>query len=410
MAQSGEATPSAEASQTQGLRREIRVEGTRITLLGTAHVSAASVDDVTEAVASGDYDAVAVELCESRYRALTDPDALENMDLFQVIRQGQAGMVAANLALGAYQQRLADQFGIRPGAEMAAAIEGAREADLDVFRIDREIGTTLKRIYRRTPWWQRAVLLSGLVNSTFISRDSISEDEIERLKEGDVLESTFAEFAERSATLYECLISERDQYMAARLVTLVREHQPDHIVAVIGAGHMAGAEAALAEPPSDPAAICRQLDELPPRNRWLAWLPWGIVALILAGFVWGFFQDVDKGLELITAWVVINGSLTALGALAAAAHPLTIVTAFVSAPLTSLNPTIGAGFVAAGAELALRKPRVGHFRSLRADVKNLGGWWRNRVARTLLVFVFTTLGSAAGTYIGGFHVLERVLG
>lgn len=409
MSQSAESAPTATATDTDSLRREIVVEGSRITLLGTAHVSSASMDDVTRAVGSGDYDAVAVELCESRYRALVDPDSLEKMDLFQVIRDGKAGMVAANLALSAYQQRLADQFGIRPGAEMAAAVEGAQEAGLDVFRIDREIGITLKRIYRRTPWWQRMALLSGLIGST-LSRETVSEEEIERLKEGDVLESTFAEFAERSAILYDCLIAERDRYMAARLTALVRERAPAHVVAVVGAGHLAGTAAALADPPADPHAVCRDLDELPPRNRWLGWLPWVVAGTVIAGFVWGFFQDVEKGFELVVAWVLINGGLSALGAALAAAHPLTVATAFLAAPLTSLNPTIGAGFVTAGAELWLRKPQVSHFRSLRADVARLSGWWRNRVARTLLVFIFSTLGSAAGTYIGGFHVLERVLG
>lgn len=404
-----ETPAAAPVGVSDHLRREITFEGSRITLLGTAHVSSESVRDVTEAVASGAHDAVAVELCESRYRALTDPDSLEQMDLFEVIRNGKAGMVAANLALSAYQKRLADQFGIRPGAEMAAAIEGAREAELEVFRIDREIGITLKRIYRRTPWWQRMALLSGLATSA-LSRDTISEEEIERLKEGDVLESTFAEFAQRSAVLYECLISERDQYMAARLMNVVREYQPGHLIAVIGAGHMAGTEAALADPPSDPDAVCEALDEVPTRSRWLSWLPWAVVAVVLAGFALGFSQDVGKGTELVFAWFLINGSLSALGALLAAAHPLTILTAFVSAPLTSLNPTIGAGFVTAAAELALRKPLVSHFQSLRSDVGRLSGWWRNRVARTLLVFLFSTLGSAAGTYIGGFHVLERVLG
>jgi len=401
-------TPAATAGESH-LRRDIVLDGTRITLLGTAHVSSESITDVSEAVGSGRYDAVAVELCDSRYRALVDPDALENMDLFEVIRNNRAGMVVASLALGAYQQRLADQFGIRPGAEMAAAVEGARDASLPVFCIDRDIGTTLRRIYRRTPWWRRAMLLSGLVTSS-LSRETVSEEEIERLKEGDMLESTFAEFADRSAILYECLISERDRYMAARLRSLAREHRPQHIVAVIGAGHLAGTEAALTQPAVDPESVCRELDELPRGSTWLRWLPWIIAAVILAGFVAGFSQDLGKGVELVVAWVIINGGFSALGALLAAAHPLTVATAFLAAPLTSINPTIGAGFVTAAAELWLRKPRVTHFRTLRSDVTHWRGWWRNRVARTLLVFLFSTIGSAIGTYVGAFHVLERVFG
>jgi len=223
------------APETDHLLRQVTIGETRITLLGTAHISAQSVEDVRQAIDSGAYDGVAVELCDSRYQALTEPDALERMDLFQVLREGKAGMVAANLALGAYQQRLAQQFDLRPGAEMAAAIESAHGQGLSVLRVDREIGTTLRRIYRRTPWWQRLTLISGLLAST-LSRQSISSDEVERLKQGDVLEATFAEFSESSGTLYETLIHERDRYMAARLTQLANRVRPRHACdpAVIG--------------------------------------------------------------------------------------------------------------------------------------------------------------------------------
>jgi len=402
-------TPPAGSGDSNHLVRRLRLDGTEITLLGTAHVSADSVDDVEREIATGDYDAVAVELCESRYRALTQPGSLEDLDLFQVLRSGRAGMVAASLALGAYQQRLADQFQIRPGAEMEAAINGAGRAALPVYRIDREIGTTLKRIYRRTPWWQRMTLLTGLVASTF-SREEISAEEIERLKEGDLLESTFSEFAQRSQTLYESLITERDRYMAARLRQTVERDTPKSLLAVVGAGHLAGLEQALKDTPGDPDDTITALDHLPPRRRWLRLIPWLIVALIIAGFAIGFSRSTYLGFELVAEWIVINGVLSALGAIIAAAHPLTVVTAFVAAPLTSLNPTIGAGFVTAAAELALRKPTVRDFRTLRSDVTRIPGWWRNRVSRTLLVFLLSTVGSAAGTYIAGFRIAGKLFG
>lgn len=391
------------------LLRTINIGDSRVTLLGTAHVSPASVEDVRRELASDEYDAVAVELCNSRYRAMTQPDSLENMDLFQVLRDGKAGMVGASLALGAYQQRLADQFGIRPGAEMDAAIKGARRAGLPIVCIDREIGVTLKRIYRGIPWWRRSTLVTGLLMSS-LSREKIDEAEIERLKEGDLLESTFAEFAERDATLYECLISERDRFMAARLQQHVREHRPRHLLAVVGAGHLDGLERALQAPIADPAAEIAALEHTPPRSRWVRWMPWIIVAVIIGGFIAGFSQSTALGLRLVVEWVVINGGLAALGAIIAAAHPLTVITAFLAAPLTSLNPTIGAGMVCAAAELAFRKPQVRDFRALRRDAATLSGWWRNRVSRTLLVFFLTTLGSAAGTYIAGFRIYGQLVG
>ncbi len=400
---------TSNATTARHLLRTIIVGESRVTLLGTAHVSPASVDDVRRELLGGGYDAVAVELCNSRYRTLTQPESLENLDLFQVLGDGKAGMVGVSLALGAYQQRLAEQSGVRPGAEMEAAIKGARQADLPIVCIDREIGITLKRIYRGVPWWRRTALITGLLASS-LSPEKIDVAEIERLKEGDLLESTFAEFAERDATLYACLITERDRFMAARLQQHVQECRPRHLLAVVGAGHLDGLERALNESVADPAAEIAALEHTPPRARWVRWLPWIVVAVIIAGFVAGFSQSTELGLRLVMEWIVINGGLAAIGAVIAAAHPLTVVTAFVAAPLTSLNPTIGAGMVCAGAELAFRKPQVRDFRTLRQDAAKLSGWWRNRVSRTLLVFFLTTLGSAIGTYVAGFRIYEQVVG
>lgn len=386
----------------------VTVGDTRFTLLGTAHVSRQSAEDVRRMLESGHYDAVAVELCPSRHQAMTQPESMEQLDLFQVLRQGKASMVAASLALGAYQQRLAEQFGIRPGAEMVAAVEGANRAGLPVMLIDREIGTTLKRVYRRVPWWQRFMLMSGLLAS-MLSREKISEEEIERLKEGDMLESTFAEFAARSEALYDALIRERDEYMALRLQEENASEPRHNVLVVVGAGHVKGLSGYLAEPAADPAARKSALDHVPPRGALSRALPWVVVAVILGAFAAGFAQSPQLGWQLVFDWVLINGGLSALGAAIAAAHPLTVVGAFVAAPLTSLNPTIGAGFVTAAIETSLRKPTVAHLRSLRADVTSLGGWWRNRVSRILLVFLMSTLGSAAGTYLAGFRIFQQLL-
>lgn len=389
-------------------RIDVQLGESRLTLLGTAHVSRASADAVAELLASGAYDAVAVELCPSRYNALIDPDALARMDLFSVIRQGRAYMVVASLALAAYQQRLADQFGIEPGAEQRAAVRLARERHLPVLLVDREIGITLRRVSAGLPWWRRMGLFSGLL-ATMLSRDQVSEEEIERLKEGDVLETTFGEFAENRAELYRPLIDERDRYMAARLREEITRDGHANLLVVLGAGHLKGVARYLGEPPGDPAAEIAELDRLPAPRRWPKVVPWVVVGLILAGFGYGFSQSHDLGWGLVLDWVLINGTLCALGAAIAAAHPLTVVTAFLAAPLTSLNPTIGAGMVTGAVELALRKPQVGDFGRLRRDTAELKGWWRNRVSRTLLVFLLSTLGSAIGTYVAGFRIAGRLL-
>jgi pheromone shutdown-related protein TraB len=400
---------STTPASAEGPRRTVRHGDTEFVLLGTAHVSKASAEEVRCAMEEGGFDAVAVELCPGRHLALTRPDFWAGLDLFRIIREGKAGMLAASLALGAYQQRLADQFGIEPGAEMRAAIEAAERTALPVLLIDRDIGVTLKRVYRKVGWLQRMGLLGGLMAS-LLSRERVTEAEIERLKEGDLLETTFAEFAERSQPLYEGLIAERDHYMALRLLEEARRSGYRRVLVVVGAGHVRGLAEHLGMPATaDPGPARAALEALPPPGRIGQVLPWVVLTLIGTAFFVGFNRSRELGLQLLSDWFIINGVLAALGALIALAHPLTVVAAFVAAPFTSLIPMIGAGFVAAALEAALRRPRVGDFSSLKADVTHLSGWWRNRVARVLLVFMFVTVGSASATYIAGFRIFERLV-
>jgi len=388
---------------------DVRLGESRITLLGTAHVSRASADQVRELLDQGHYDAVAVELCPSRYNALLNPDALAKMDLFRVLREGKVPMVVASLALGAYQQRLADQFGIEPGAEQRQAIASAQAHNLPILLIDREIGVTLKRVSRNISWWKRLGLFAGLLAS-LTSREQVDEAEIERLKEGDVLESTFAQFADQEQDLFLPLIEERDRYMAARLREELEAHGHENVLAVVGAGHLHGIAQCLREQQAPSSQVLQELDRLPAPSTWPKLIPWLVVALVILGFAVGFARSPALGWQMVSDWVLINGTLCALGTLLAAGHPLTIIGAFLAAPVTSLNPTIGAGMVTAAVEIFLRRPQVGDFGRLRSDTTRLSGWWRNRVSRTLLVFLFSTLGSAAGTYLAGFRIFGRLAG
>lgn len=405
-------------------RIDLQVGATRVTLLGTAHVSRASADQVRRLLETEPFDAVAVELCPSRYQALLDPDALARMDLFAVIRQGRAAMVVASLALGAYQQRLADQFGIEPGAEQRMAIAQARERHLPVVLVDREIGVTLKRVAANLGWWRRLELFSGLL-AALVTHEEVSEAEVERLKEGDVLETSFAEFARDRRDLYLPLIDERDRYMAARLREEIAREGHGRVLAVLGAGHLKGvarylttaatgpatagtqAETGTATG-SDPRQIIAELERLPPPSPWPKLISWLILALILGGFGYGFAQSPELGWGVVRDWILITGSLCALGTLLAAGHPLTVLAGFLAAPLTTLHPAIGAGMVTALVELWLRKPMVGDFGRLRQDAIRVGAWWRNRVLRILLVFLFSNLGAATGTYVAGFRIYERL--
>lgn len=404
------ASTTADSAADAQPMAEVTIGSSRVTLLGTAHISQSSADKVTELLESGSYDAVAIELCPSRHHAIVDPDALSRMDLFEVIRQGKASMVAASLALGAFQQRAAEQLGIQPGAEMRQAIAIAGQRHLPVLLIDREVGVTLKRIYRNIPWWRRMNLLAGLMASV-VSRQEVSAAEIERLKTGDVLESVFAQFAEEERDLFKPLIDERDRYMVARLQQEIASHPHENILAVVGAGHMKGMLNYLqATTPESPAidGVISELETIPPASRWLSYVAWAIVVLVFVGFAVGFYQSPALGLELVLNWILIIGGLSALGSAIALAHPLTIVAAFLSAPLTALNPAVGVGMVTGPVETYLRRPKVGDFDQLRRDSTSLAGWWRNRVTRILLVFILSTLGAAMGTYVAGFRIIERL--
>ena len=385
---------------------DISIGATTVRLLGTAHVSRVSAEAVTREIDSGQYDQVAIELCVNRHRGMVDPDSLERMDLFEVIRSGKVPMITAMLAMAAFQQRIAEQFGIEPGAEMRAAIEGAQTHSLKLHLIDRDIGTTLRRIYRNVPWYKRMYLFAGLFASIIVD-DEIPESEIEALKEGDLLESTFAQFADSAHQIYQPLIDERDQYMAAHLLNIA-DGGAKRVLAVVGAGHLKGIRHYLEQGMLGRAERLRELDTVPASASWVKHIPSVLVLLFVLGFVIGFVRSPALGWSLVAQWIFITGGLAALGTLVAGGHVLTIISAFLGAPLTTLHPAIGIGMVTAPVEAWIRKPTVADFKKLRKDTASVAGWRRNRVARTFLVFFLSSLGAASGTYIAGFRIIHQL--
>ena len=387
---------------------EVQVNHNNITILGTAHVSKASADAVRELIETQQFDVIAIELCESRYKSIIHPNSLADMDLFEVIKTKKASMVAASLALGAYQQRLAEQFDVQPGEEMRVAIKLAHDNDIQLELIDRDVGITLKRLYRNIPWWRKLYVISGLIASV-LTNEKVTEEEIEKLKTGDMLESTFSQFADSANDLFSPLISERDQYMSAKLNMVAENRENKNILAVVGAGHLAGIKKKLINDSTSSSELLEQLTHLPKGSGIGKYIPWIIVALVLTGFAIGFSKSPDLGWSLVVNWILINGGLSALGAAIAGAHILTVTTAFLAAPLTSLNPTIGAGVVTSAVELYLRKPTIKDFENVRQDTTKFSGWRTNRVARLILVFLLSTLGSVFGTYIAGFHIFDAIV-
>lgn len=391
----------------------IERDGVRYTLLGTAHVSKTSVDVVRAAIASGRYDTIAVELDAQRLQALTDPDALARLDLVKVLREGKTAVFAANLALAAYQRRLAEQLDIEPGAELKAAALDARERGLRMELIDRDVGLTFKRAMQRLGWWGRAKAAGGLAASLFVDEE-VSEEQIEGLKEGDMLEASFGELASHSRPLYETVIDERDRYMAAKLRDLAGPpglgNRPREVLAVVGAGHLNGMRGYLQDGQEPPEEIVAALETVKEKSSF-PWFTLFLAVFVLGGFVVGFMQGgLEVGTDLILQWVLLTGTLGAIGCAVAGGHPLSILTAFVSSPVTPLHPALASGTLSALVEVWARKPTYADFMALRDDVQTLKGWWRNRVARALLNFFLTSMGTAIGVWMGGAKMIDTLLG
>ncbi|WP_374604580.1 TraB/GumN family protein [Arenimonas sp.] len=381
-------------------------DGVRYTLLGTAHVSQASVDAVEAALASGRYDTIAVELDAQRHRALTDPDALSKLDLFQILREGKTGLVAANLALAAYQRRLAEQLKVEPGAELKAAAVGAQARGLRLALVDRDVGITLRRAFGGLGLWGRSKLIAGL-GASLMADESVEEDEIERLKKGDFLEASFGEFAAGSPPLYRAIIAERDQFMANRLRQVGADGGRE-VLAVVGAGHLKGLAEHLRGNHDEPARAIDALNELP-RSSGIPWFTIFLAVFLLGGFAWGFWQGgAELGGELVLQWALITAAGGALGCLAAGGHPLSILAAAVSSPLTPLHPALASGTVSALVEAWVRKPTYADFLRLRDDTGHISGWWKNRVARVLVNFFLTSAGTAIAVWIGGANLIGKL--
>lgn len=385
-------------------------DGVRYTLLGTAHVSKASVEAVRAAIASDAYDTIAVELDPQRLAALTDPDALGKLDLIKVLREGKAALFAANLGLAAYQRRLAEQLGIEPGAELKAAALDARERGLMLHLIDRDVGLTFKRAASKLGWWGRAKLGGGLMAALFAD-EQVGDDEIEKLKQGDLLEASFGEFAADNPALYETVIAERDRYMAARLrESADRASGAREVLAVVGAGHLQGLATHLREDTGEPAAIRAALETTHKKSK-MPWFTLILTALLLGGLAWGFWHGgLEVGTDLLLQWVLITAGLAALGCALAGGHPLSILAGAAAAPFKPFRPAIPAGAISALVEARLRKPTYADFLALRDDVRSLRGWYRNRVARVLVIFMLTNLGTMIGEWIGLVRIFGKLAG
>ncbi|MFP4227000.1 MAG: TraB/GumN family protein [Desulfobacterales bacterium] len=378
----------------------LTVDDKEIVLLGTAHVSRESAEAAEALIEAEQPDSVCVELCPSRYQSITQQKQWQEMDIVKVIKEKKAFLLFANFLLASFQKRIGDKLGIKPGEEMIRAINAGEAAGSEICLADRDIRVTLSRTWRSTGAWSKLKLLFQLLLSMG-GVDEIDEADIEKMKQKDMLESILSELEKSHPSLRKILIDERDQYLAHKI-----RHAPgEKTVAVMGAGHVPGIQKYISED-----IDIAPLETVPPKGRGAGIFKWLIPAAILVLIVTGFFfGGAEKGKDMISWWVAVNGIFAGLGAIIALAHPLTILATIVAAPLTSLNPMIAAGWVAGLVEAFVRKPKVRDFENLSHDILSVRGFWKNNVTRILLIVVLANLGSGIGTFLA-LPLMLKVLG
>lgn len=380
--------------------RVITLEGKTVYLVGTAHVSKDSVLDVRRTIDIVNPDSICVELCRSRYRNMTSTEDWKQMDLFRVVREKRSSLLLAQLLMSGFYKKIGSKLGVKPGAEMLEGVELARRNGIPLIPADRDIQVTLKRVWGHLGFWTKLKLIAEMLAGVMFSGE-IDEELIEKIKERDQLESLMEEFSDKIPGVRERLIDERDTYLAQK----VREAPGETVVAVVGAGHCRGIESKIHSDHD-----LRPLLEIPRKTMAPKVVAWGIPIVIVAMIASSFFRNgIEHSFESIWIWIAVNGAFSALGAALAMGHPITVVTAFIAAPITSLNPTIAAGWFAGLVQAVVRKPKVADIENLGSALTSFREFWTNPVIRILLVVVMANLGSTLGTFIGGVWIFNRTI-
>jgi len=373
-----------------------------ILLIGTAHISQESVDLVERVIEAEQPDCVCLELDDKRYHAMSRKENWQSLDLKQVIRNKQLSTLLVSLLMGSYQKKLGSQLGVNPGAELLAAANSAKASNIPISLCDRDVRITLRRAWKSTSLFRKGHLLTSLLASIFDSEE-ISKEQLEDMKKKDVLSTLMSEMGESFPDLKRVLIDERDIYLAEK----IKASHGQKLVAVVGAGHVEGIKKSL---PINRQHMMEEITTIPPVSKGWKVAGWSVPVLILASLV---AIGVMKGASVAGAnlmfWIIANGIPAACGALLALAHPFTTIGAFTAAPITSLTPVIGAGYVTAFIQVMTRPPVVREFESVGDDISSFTGWWKNKLLRVFLVFFFTGLGSAIGTWVGGYEIFKNLI-
>lgn len=377
---------------------KIELEHKTIYLVKTAHISAQSVEDVKNTIQEVTPSTVCIELDAQRARSFSQNDQWEKTDIISIIKKRQIGLLISNLILSSYQKKMAKQLNISVGAEMIEAMNQAKNVSARISYIDRDIQITFKRIYRLLTFSQKFKLLVSLFSSLF-DEEKITDEQLETLKQSDMIDSALSEMGKSFPIIKQVLVDERDQYMAQK----IRQASGSVIVAVVGAAHAPGIQKHLLTEHS-----LKYLEVIPEKRFSSKIIGWLIPIVILAAILISFSFDSNLGLRQIQTWILFNGVLSAIGTALVLGHPLSILTAFIAAPISSLSPLLAAGWFAGIVEAIMRKPTVKDFQTVSEDINSLKGFYRNKVLRVLLVVIMANLFSSIGTLLSSMEIFKSL--
>lgn len=380
------------------MQTNLKISEREFILIGTAHVSQASIEEVEKSIEENKPDCVAIELDENRLKNMKDPDSWKKMDIIKVLKNKQGFLMLANIVLAGYQKRMGQSAGIKPGDEMAAGMNKAENMGIPQVMVDRPIAVTLRRAWAKNSFWGKCKLLSMLIASAF-SKEEVSVTEIENLKQSSEMDTMMSELSTYLPVVKEVLIDERDFYLASK----IWNSKGEKVLAVLGAGHLPGVQNHLEQFASGAEkADVSGIENVPPKSfvsKLFTWaIPAIIMGLIVAGFIIG---GVEKGKTLLGSWVIWNGALAGIGSIIGGAHILTVIVSIIGAPLTSLCPFVGIGLFSGLVQAVVKKPSVEDMENLQNDATSVKGFYKNRILRVLIVFFLSSLGSTIGTFISG---------
>ncbi|PHR30102.1 MAG: conjugal transfer protein TraB [Desulfotalea sp.] len=371
-------------------------------LVGTAHISQESVHLVQKVIEQEKPDCVCIELDDKRYQALTQKKKWEELDLKAIVKDKQLSTLLVQLLMGSYQKRLGGKLGVTPGAELLMAANTAKNMQIPISLCDRDVRITLRRAWKSTSFWKKGYLLTSLIASIF-DKTEVSEEKLAELKKKDVLTELMDELGSSLPDLKRVLIDERDIFLNEK----IKSSPGKRIVAVVGAGHIPGMIKSFK---TDNKSKLEEITGIPPVSKVYKIVGWLVPALIIGSLlVIGGQKGAGVAGESLLFWIIANGVPCSIGAMLALAHPFTIISSFIAAPITSLTPVIGAGYVAAFVQAITCPPVVKEFQSAADDVATFKGWWKNRLLRVFLVFLLTGLGSSIGTWVGGYKIFNNLI-